>query len=517
MPTFGEPTYAGRSSSATFLDIVKPSDIQDDALLVAAFRSQDGSQAIPWSAPEGFVRISAAPELPSPGARVGAVWVKHIDDASSEPETYRFSGPTARAVGIMATMFDAPTGELMTVTGIPYGGSGAPVDGIGVMGDWPLSDAPSISIMAVGTEATSGKSGTPTETANFTRIGSAQSSLDESTIGSRTALWLGWRNEPTATLAGYNVGYQGLGSIGIYHGAFTGGTGADPIDPEPPVLIDGFRSVAQMLATPGATWAHRGGSKNWPEMSERAYTNAVQSGYGALEFSAARTSDGVWFGLHDASLNRTSETAGLPDASAMTWAEVQTHTNTLVSAGNPAPYYRLDDFLDAFGSKYVVILDPKYGMSYLDEFFELVAEHADRKRVVIKAFGPSFDGPNIATRVQDAGYSSWGYYYPAQVADGTMNSTQQSWSILGMDYSASQSDWDAVLSYGKPVVGHIATSMNSYHLSLDKGARMVQCADVVTITAVGPQKSSQIFDAAYAGGSRIPVKAVYSGSLSIWP
>lgn len=63
-----------------------------------------------------------------------------------------------------------------------------------------------------------------------------------------------------------------------------------------------------MLSQPMFYVAHRGGSREWPEMSLHAYTQAGFWGVGALEVSLARTSDGVWFGLHDADINRTSGT-----------------------------------------------------------------------------------------------------------------------------------------------------------------------------------------------------------------
>lgn len=247
----------------------------------------------------------------------------------------------------------------------------------------------------------------------------------------------------------------------------------------------GFSSVTQMLATPGATWAHRGGSVNWPEMSEYAYDQSVLAGYGALEFSAHRTSDGVWIGSHDPSLNRTSQTSGLPNISAMTWAQVQTYSNSLTSAGTPRPYYRLDDFLDKYTSTHVCIVDPKNDVGRIAEFLAICDAHGGPSKIVVKFFGVGSGSTALADAATAKGYQTWGYFYEADVADGDLAADQSHWSILGMEYGASQASWDAVLSYGKPVVGHIAASQANYDTAIAKGARMVQVSNVAGVTAVG--------------------------------
>ena len=85
-----------------------------------------------------------------------------------------------------------------------------------------------------------------------------------------------------------------------------------------------------MLAQSCFYCAHRGGSRDFPEMSLYAYGQSALVGYPALEISLARTSDGVWFGLHDASLDRTSFNTGGGSgttyvAASMTWAQVQSY------------------------------------------------------------------------------------------------------------------------------------------------------------------------------------------------
>ena len=250
----------------------------------------------------------------------------------------------------------------------------------------------------------------------------------------------------------------------------------------------GFKSVAQMLTVPGATWAHRGGSASWPEMSEHAYTQAVAAGYGALEFSCARSSDGVWFGLHDGSINRTSRTSGLPNAREMTWAQIQQYQITVGASGAPQPYYRMTDFLDTYAQTHVCIMDIKTGWDFIPEWFSILESYNAAERIIIKMNGSNSDGLNFASRSASAGFETWGYYYGDEIANNALESTQQWWSLLGMDYTADQSAWDAILAYGKPVVGHIIPNLSAYNTALTKGATMAQVSGVANVPAVGPPR-----------------------------
>lgn len=261
--------------------------------------------------------------------------------------------------------------------------------------------------------------------------------------------------------------------------------GTAPASPLP-----GFSSVTQMLATPGATWAHRGGSANWPEMSEYAYDQAVLAGYGALEFSAQRTNDGggtgTWIGSHDPTPNRTSQTTGAPAYSTMSYTTLlATYQNSLNAAGTPRPYYRLVDFLDKFTPTHVVIVDPKDELARVTEFLNLLDAHGGNTKIVVKFYGAGTGAVALADAATARGYQTWGYFYEADIASGELAAWQSHWSLLGMEYGASQGAWDTVLAYGKPVVGHIAGSQANFDTAISKGARMVQSANVSGIRAVG--------------------------------
>lgn len=279
----------------------------------------------------------------------------------------------------------------------------------------------------------------------------------------------------------------------------------------------GFESVSQMLTVHGATWAHRGGGGSWPEMSEYAYEQSAAAGYGALEFSCARTSDGVWFGIHDGSINRTSQTTGLPNAREMTWAQIQQYQITLRSNGTPRPYYKMTDFLDKYAQTHVCIMDIKTGWDFIPEWFAILESYGASERIIIKVNGSNSDGQNFADRSASAGFATWGYYYGDEIANNALANTQHWWTLLGMDYTADQSAWDACLSYGKPVVGHIIPNQDAYSTALAKGATMAQVSGVAAVPAVGPPAGPEPEApgprALYLGGDR--VTAAFLGSTPV--
>lgn len=466
----GSPATAG-AASGTSLTIAKPTGLANGDLLVVAVRAQ-GTVATAITTPSGFTRAGGANGAAD---RAQGIFYKLVADAASEPANYAFSGWSAgRSVGSIRILRGVDPANIIGGS-TPYSTTD--------LAAYASSAAPYLAVAMWGDERTDTRSHVPSATpAGYAGLDNIQSTLDASTTGSRTALWWGslaiadgGSPEIAAAALTWPVGASANRSVGA---AFRGLT-------TPAAAPAGFSSVAQMLATPGATWAHRGGSANWPEMSEYAYDQAVLAGYGALEFSAHRTSDGVWVGSHDPSLNRTSQTSGLPNISAMTWAQVQTYSNTLNSAGTPRAYYRLDTFLDKYTPTHVCIVDPKNDVSRIAEFLAICDAHGGNTKIVVKFFGVGGGSTALADAAAAKGYQTWGYFYEADVADGDLAADQSHWSLLGMEYGASQASWDAVLSYGKPVVAHIAASQANYDTAIAKGARMVQTSNVLGVRAVG--------------------------------
>lgn len=258
------------------------------------------------------------------------------------------------------------------------------------------------------------------------------------------------------------------------------------------LLKPGFANAAQFVATPGATMAHRGGSESFPDMSEYAYDQAVLRGFGALEFSAQRTSDGWWFGCHNPDINEVAGTVGLPNISTMTRAEIEAYANVdNATAGHPSrPFFGLEEFLDKYGASYVLMLDPKNALSFNTEFMTICENIVSKDRLMWKYYlgGVGSSNPtNGAAAAMARGWAgTWGYCYSEDVDSGAFaeHSGNAAWTTLGLNNGANQTYWDTVLAVGKPVISHIANSQADYDTALSKGADMVQCADTTTIKSV---------------------------------
>lgn len=232
----------------------------------------------------------------------------------------------------------------------------------------------------------------------------------------------------------------------------------------------GYSTVTSMLATSPFYVAHHGGDKNWPELSMHAYTQSGFWGAGAMELSLARTSDGVWFGLHDDTLDRTSGTTGFVAAD-HTWAEVQAYQITASGTTNPSqparPYARWEEIMDAYYDSHIFFVDPKHATAFRSELLDMMDSlpGTPTDRFVAKYFGVA---SQWAISAKARGYKTWGYFYEANLTD--IPTFQGFYDILGMEYGASQATWDSIKSYGKPVIGHIIPDSSSATTALTKGA-----------------------------------------------
>ena len=263
------------------------------------------------------------------------------------------------------------------------------------------------------------------------------------------------------------------GAIGAVAVAAVGGGGAFVL----PRILDGPEDgllVPDLVKRAGFTVAHRGGSKDWPEMSLEAYRNSVALGANALEISLARTSDGVWFGLHDATLDRTSGTSGFV-AAEHTWKEVQRYRITAAGTDRPnqapQPYLRFEDLVKAYGTTHTIFVDPKVvATEHFAELFALMekVEHPTRT-FVAKGYCTAQAWP-VDARAR--GYQTWGYYYGAELAadPGLYATTQARWSWLGLDYQGGEAAWRQFTASGKPVLAHIVPSRAAADTALRLGA-----------------------------------------------
>lgn len=237
------------------------------------------------------------------------------------------------------------------------------------------------------------------------------------------------------------------------------------------------RPVDALLAARPSTVAHRGGSGDWPEMSMFAYRQSVAAGVDGLEVSLSRTSDGVWFGLHDETLDRTSGTTGFVPAD-HTWSEVQQYRISAAETNDPAqsdqPYARFDDIVREFGREHALFVDPKYvDARFYPELFEIAWMQLGTSEVAQTLVGKGYcTQTEWGDLAASEGCATWGYYYADELADDPelLTRTSASWSMLGLDWSAPAATWATMTATGKPVLGHIVSDLDAARAALDGGA-----------------------------------------------
>ena len=500
MNTFGTPTFGGNNTGTTSVTIPKPSDLIVGRMLVVSLRSQDGTSANAWTAPEGFVlRSSPFPTMPQSGTRVGAIFMKVITEAdlNSSVTGYTFTGPSGRNVGVAIRWDPDLVGDLVSFGYSPYGGTGA-TNGVVTIAARTATGV-GITFVLIGSELTAGIAKAPTSIpSGFTEIANGQSSLNEATTGSRTGIWLGYRVETGTSISAITGGWAGSSAVGGWSMTLGGGKAAAPSTPGLSVKLDdgtlgklrvklpngtqvvpfriralapGIKTHAESLLVPGCTMGHRGASAvaGMPEMGERSYDYTILRGHPLLEFSCGRTSDNVWFGLHDTTLNRTSQTTGLPAVSGMTWAQVQAYQNSLNAGGNPVQYYKLSDFLQKYTPSHTVHVDPKYGLNNMTEFLDQLDMYGGptpeiaRSRIVIKFVGTGGGAINVANTGRARGYTVAVYLYDSDVTSGAFAAEQGYWDYVGINWNSTQEIFETVKSFNKPIVVHIIPNQGAYN------------------------------------------------------
>lgn len=519
-PTSAVPYVVGAStsfvgSSNTGFTINRPSGAVDGDYVMVVFRGQNSTCTVEPSS-TGFTRLGPAFVSSSASYRMDGFYGRAITNAATEPTSYTFSftcsGTSNRIVAVAFLVRSVDLAAPLAGYSNDYGGTS--LSGGRRVEDYPVTSSPSLALFMGAAEFASPNDHIPTSLpTTYSAITSEVTTTNLSS--SRTYLWVGGK-EATATVpadsiqwttpSGYaaeGIALKGVNSaaedpagigavvadgtgtpVRMYHTTASGARTPRAIVP----MRRGFHSVAESLAVHGVTWAHRGGSSSYPEMSLYGYTQSVMRGYGVLEVSLARTSDGVWFGLHDSTTDRTSGgTYG--NASTQTWAQIQAQ-RIVIGPGGPQPYMRWDEIIAIYGSTHVIVADPKYALGgYRTEFLNMVYNDLGPSRAIIKYSGVGSGAAALAIAARDMGFETWGFFYAgdasaAQGGNGNLQTWGGNWTILGMEYGASQAIWDEVLAFGKPVMGHIAPNQAAYDMAMAKGASGVQVSGVAAVAPV---------------------------------
>lgn len=279
------------------------------------------------------------------------------------------------------------------------------------------------------------------------------------------------------------VGLLAVAGLWVAASKQTQTSGVEPTVPDSPAVETGYTSVADMLSHDPFYIAHRGGSATWPEMSIGSYTKAVELGVGAIEVSVARTKDGKFFGLHDKTLDRTSEVNGDVDPANLTWAELTAKYQNKLNSASPAgePYTLVSDIFAKFASNHVIFVDPKYigDSDSRAELIDQMLSYAPAEHWVLKGY---YDNTTLAAAARQAQIQTWGYYYARDL--DKLSATAQDWDMLGLETGATPSQWTSVKAQGKPVIAFFITSRASLAQAKAKGADGMMVSDIpATLTA----------------------------------
>jgi glycerophosphoryl diester phosphodiesterase len=232
--------------------------------------------------------------------------------------------------------------------------------------------------------------------------------------------------------------------------------------------------VQGFLVLPLPEAAHRGGSGDWPEETLFAYVNAAAwNPQLALEASVWQSSDGVWVLSHDQNTSRVFGTS--MDIPTSTWAALSSLTTTV---GNK-PIGRLDDMLAAQATGNRVLFIDNKGQQDIAGLLSLLATYGGPARFILKGY---YSATSWATAATANGYQSWGYWFPADTAAGNLNSTTAArWTLLGLQYDDTSTQWTAALGFGKPVFGHIIATLAQASTATGKGATGLMVSGVQAV------------------------------------
>ena len=493
-------TTTAASTGNPVLTVASPEGVAAGDVLVAALRGQQAYG--PWDAP-GWTVIGP-PIVTGSDQRANQILARTA--SSSDPGEWVFIAPDwIRHVVLIVALRGVtlpPSGRSPSYAGTAISATGRSTEPY-VEG----SGTGAYVIWAGGSEFAAGNPHVPISTPVWhDPIGYAVT--QEATTASRTYVWVGGRavegDVPAASIAWTAPSGQAAQSVALplalpvhdpgpgleVHITDDTGTPAPhrlyiqtvdgPVTPDRLLTIPhGYPSVQDMLHGE-FWWAHRGGSHSYPEHSLYAYSQSVIRGYGALEISLGRTSDGVWVGLHDATIDRTSGITGAPPISQMTWDDLMAYQIVTGDHGAPQPYMAWDELIGTYGASHVLICDPKYAVGdHWPEFLDRCVSDIGVDRCIVKwSAGLGW----LADAARTRGLTSWGYAYEDYLDDPETVAALPHWDLLGMEWSASQQAWDTILGYGVPVVAHVLYSEAHVTAARAKGAAGYQIAATATVT-----------------------------------
>jgi len=255
-----------------------------------------------------------------------------------------------------------------------------------------------------------------------------------------------------------------------------------PVAPEPATFAD-------LVAEKPFYIAHRGGWRNWPEMTAFSYQQAVALPLvKAIEISVVLTADGVLVCSHDLTTTRLT---GAPYAIArVPWATLEPLLVTSAYTDDPSQPYRplskLDDVIDHHIQSHVVFIEPK-SADAVEPLKRKLVELNQPTRTVWKQ---PINQANFAW-AKGRGYSTWGYALDEPSHTGSRLRTLVADSRIDMfgiefkrDSAAVSELVDLAAAVGKTTVMTNVETPDQRRRALGLGCRGLMTADIRNLPGI---------------------------------
>lgn len=254
--------------------------------------------------------------------------------------------------------------------------------------------------------------------------------------------------------------------------------------PSPPASAP---TVAKLVANSPFYIAHRGGGRNWPEMTAYAYDQAADLPYvKAIEISVCVTSDDVLVCSHD---SNTIRMTGVNYEIAKTdWATLSGLMVSSAETDNPSqpaqPLTRFGDVINAHLSDLVCFVEPKTHITN-KPLFDLMVSTGQPERIVWKQPVNS----TLFTNAKAAGFSTWGYVLDELPHLSRLDefAADPSIDMLGVAVDQTPAVTERVLRAAadnhKPVIMWPVSTVADREHALTSGARGLMTSDILHVPA----------------------------------
>lgn len=191
-----------------------------------------------------------------------------------------------------------------------------------------------------------------------------------------------------------------LGGVATTTGCTSGVDRAAHTPPTP-------QTVSTLLASDPFYVAHRGGGRDWPEMTAYAYQQAsAVPGLTALEISVCLSADGVLVCSHDPTTTRvTGVNYTIAEQTWATLSSLQVWAKETNDPSQPArPFTRFEAVVEAYADRFVLFVEPKVSPAG-GPLLKRLGQLKQPERIVWKQPVNS----RQFTVAKQLGFATWGY------------------------------------------------------------------------------------------------------------